>query len=1024
MKENEPRPAPSERSNDPDRVENSTEGVTRGEPATQAQPVARGGPASKAEAATKAGPTASDVMPKTEMFVVGIGASAGGLDAMQEIMRQFRPSSAAVAVIVVQHLEAHRKSELVTVLERVAAMPVQWAENGMAIEPGHVYVAPPKTCVRVSEGVLLLQPADERAGTEISFLFRALADDARERAVGVILSGNSADGSAGLQAIHRAGGLVLAQDPATAAFPVMPQSAIDAGCVDRVLSPTRIARELEKLTSESAEIWRRIATPVPGGASGTEQEQLATIFRLLATRRGVDFSEYKQSTIRRRLVRRMALAKIRELADYVRLLQRSRDEVDQLYESMLINVTEFFRDPESFEFLRREVLPGILRAHEDGSPIRVWVPGCSTGEETYSLGIIIRELLEETGRIVPVQIFSTDIGDAAIRTARAGLYSVADVANVSPERLGRFFFRTEHGYSVQKPIRDMCVFARQNVLKDSPFSRVDLISCRNLMIYLSPRLQRKLMPMFHYALVPDGYLFLGNSESVGGHVDLFRLIDRRFRVYSRRSVSRRANLEFMRAHLPVPESPPPANATSLMPDDLKEPSDIIREADRVVLSRHGPIGALVNDDLDILQFRGDVSPYLAPVPGRASLNLMKMAREGLLPELEAAVREAREQNVRVQRTGVAVSQGDVLRSVDIDVTPIASVRTKERFFLILFSPAAKPAAPAEEAGTTRVVATPQVEQLRRELQATRSYLQSTIEKHETTNQELRAANEEIQSSNEELQSTNEELETAKEELQSTNEELTTVNEELHSRQLEMMQLNNDLQNLINSVHLPIVILGQDLRIRRFTPMAQKILNVIPTDVGRPFSDINTRLNLPNLPELIAEVFESLTINEVEVQDVRDRWYSMRLRPYKTAENKIEGVVLTLIDIDEMKRAMAALEAARNLAQAVLDTTREAFAVLTPDFRIQNANEAFYRLFEIPKERAQEQALFDVLKLSDKTQGLRQALEGILPTHMSLTEHKVRIDLPSVGASTLVINVRQIASGVRTYPLVLLSVRLV
>jgi two-component system, chemotaxis family, CheB/CheR fusion protein len=963
--------------------------------------------------------------PAGEFFVVGIAASAGGLEAISELLKRIPPRT-NLAIALVQHLDPNHASMLVELLGRVTSIPVHWAAQDAVIEANHVYVAPPRMCLSVKQGKLCLHEQHQaRHAGDADHLLHSLAEEYKHRAVAIILSGNGADGTEGAKSIKGMGGIVMAQDPAQAAFPSMPRSAIDSGYVDRVLTPVGIAEELVKLTHTAPVLWSRIAVVDEAPPSRTEAEQLQAIFRLLAVRTGVDFSDYKQSMIKRRLARQMMLAKVPELADYVRLLQKNRDEVDKLNESLLINVTEFFRDPEYFDFLRASVLPEIMNHRDENTPIRIWVPGCSTGEEAYSYGILIRELLDEKGEMVQVQIFGTDVSDRAIGIARAGHFSPADVTNVTPDRLKRFFYKTDRGYVVQKPIRDMCVFARQNVAKDSPFSRIDLISCRNLLIYLSAKLQRKVMPIFHYALNADGYLVLGNSESVGSHVELYRLIDRRFRIYSRKSTNRRANFEFSVEH-PLPGAVSSPRPTPAMPDELKEPFDIIREADRIVLNRHGPIGVLVNEDLDILQFRGDVSLYLAPVPGRASLNLIKMAREGISAELQSALQEAREKNTRVQRTGISMMQGDVAKPIDIDVTPIDTIHTKERFYLVFFSPAATPAAAT---GTTKPdkakkQSTHQthIDQLRQDLQATRNYLQATIEKHEATNQELRAANEEIQSSNEELQSTNEELETAKEELQSTNEELTTVNEELHSRQVELIQVNNDLNNLINSVHLPIIILGQDMRIRRFTPMAEKVLNVIPTDIGRPLSDININLKIANLPRLMSEVMDSLTLKELEVQDNHGRWYSMRLRPYKTAENKIQGVVLTLIDIDQMKRTIVQVEEARDFAQAVIESVPEPLAVLTPEFRIRSANEAFTQLFRTSLDSIQDRSFFDLARDHDGIRQVRNLLEGLLPNGGSLTNHEARLDLPIIGPTPLLITGRQIVAGSRSYPLIVLSLR--
>jgi two-component system CheB/CheR fusion protein len=963
--------------------------------------------------------------PSGDFFVVGVGASAGGLGAVSEVLKRLQVRC-NLAVVIVQHLDPDHESILVELLHRATPLPVQWATHGLAVEPGNVYVAPRQKWVSIRQGVLLLRELDhERVSTAVDRFFQALADDCRHRAVGVVLSGDGADGRAGAKAIKGAGGIVFAQEPATASHPSMPRSAIEANCVDRVLTPVGIAEELIKLTHTAPALWSRIATPEETPPAGDEADLLQAIFRLLAMRTGVDFSDYKLSTIKRRLARQMMLAKTPALADYVKLLQKSRDELERLYESLLINVTEFFRDAECFDFLRAHVLPAIVAQHPEDAPIRLWVPGCSTGEEVYSFGILLRELFEAQGRILPVQIFGTDISEPAIAQARAGLYGAGDLANVSPERVKRFFSRTERGYLIQKSIRDMCIFARQNVAKDSPFSRLDLISCRNLLIYLNAKLQRKLMPVFHYALNPTGHLVLGSSESVGPHADLFRLVDRRFRIYSRKSTTRRASFEFS-IEIP-PCGLPPSKPIKAMPDDLKEPFDVIREADRIVLHRHGPTGVLVNEDLEILQFRGDVSPYLAPPAGRASLNLLKMAREGLAGELQALLQEARAKNARVQRAGATLLDDERTRAVDLDVTPIDTLHTKERFYLVLFTPGdARAPAPAVKRGrkTTggKVAGAAQVEQLRQDLHATRSYLQATVEKHEATNQELRAANEEIQSSNEELQSTNEELETAKEELQSTNEELTTVNEELHSRQLELIQVNNDLTNLINSVHLPIIILGPDLRIRRFTPMAEKVLNVIPTDIGRPLTDININLNVPDLPQLMAEVVDSLTIKELEVCDTRGHWYSMRLRPYRTAENKIEGVVITLIDIDQMKHTISELEEARDFAQALIESTHEPLAALNAQLRVTNANDAFCRLFRTTREEMRDRLFLDVVHDVRDVGNFRSALERVLPGGENLTDQRVEIDLPGAGPTRLTINARQIASGSRSYPMILLSLQ--
>ena len=984
-------------------------------PPTNSDPLSAAGPEEHTRGEADSGTS------QTDFFVVGIGASAGALESISEILRRL-PADCNLAIVVVQHLDPTHESILVDLLTRASTLPVSWASQGQRVAAGSVYVAPPKTCLEIKRGMLALLEADRhKSGGDIDHFLRTLANDTKHRSVGVILSGNGMDGTNGAKAIKGAGGVVFAQEPSSASFASMPRAVIEAGCADRVLPPSGIADALVKLSQRALELWQQLGARDEAAPAGNDAEHVQSILRLVAARARVDFSEYKQSTVSRRLVRQMMLSKSAHFADYLKLLQKDRSELERLYESLLINVTEFFRDPEYFEFLKESIVPEIMERHSEYAPLRIWVPGCATGEEAYSLGILLDELIYAKGLNVPVQIFGTDIGDRALTVARAGRYSPTDVAKVSPDRLRRYFHPADGGYVIQKHIRDLCIFARQNVARDSPFSRMDLISCRNLLIYFGPKLQQKLMSVFHYALKPGGYLMLGNSESIGGNAGLFALVDRRFRIYSRKDTGRRTMPDFVG---PPAADPVTTGAPVTPAEEPTDPFDIVREADRIVLSRHGPSGVVVNDELEIVQYRGDVSAYLAPTPGRASLNLFRMAREGLAGELQAAINEVRMKNVRVNRQNVRVVHGTTATPVDIDVTPLSAAHSKERFYLVLFTASRDKGTESAPRGSAKVRKTSEdskVAQLRQDLEATRVYLQSAFQRHEATNQELRAANEEIQSSNEELQSTNEELETAKEELQSTNEELTTVNEELHSRQLELLQLNSDLHNLINSVHLPIVILTHDMRIRRFTPMAEKVLKMIPGDIGRPLSDINIGLTVEDLPRLISEVMDSLSMHSVEVQDRDGRWFSLRIRPYKTADNKIDGVVLTLFDIDAMKRTLAEAEEARQLADAVIETAREPLAVLTAELKIERANEAFYRLFKTAKSHAEGRAFFDIVKQPDKVGGLKRSLESVLPAGTSLTNHQLSIDLPDADHSPVMVNVRRVASSTKRYPLILVSI---
>jgi two-component system, chemotaxis family, CheB/CheR fusion protein len=955
-----------------------------------------------------------------EFVVVAVGTSAGGLNALSELLSHLPPPAhGGLAVVIVQHLDPHHASLLVELLNRVSALPVEWAADGTKLKAGRVYVGPPGPSLTVVDGRLRLVDREKRFPDGIDGFFRSVAAAYRHRCIGVILSGSGGDGALGARAIKGVGGIVFAQEPEQAPFASMPRAAIESGCIDGVLPVSAIAAELGRLAETSRSVWRRIEQP-EDGAAAEESRHVAMILRLLAAQTGVDFSGYKPSTVRRRLARCMMMAKTATAAEYLAFLHRNREEIARLHESMLINVTEFFRDPEYFEYLRTRILPEILRRHVDGSPVRIWVPGCSTGEEAYTYGILMRELIEELGQSVPVQIFGTDISQPAIAHAQAGIYSAADLASLGAERIQRHFLQREGGFQIQKPVRELCIFARQNVVRDSPFSRLDLLSCRNLLIYLNAEYQRKLMPIFHYALRADGVLVLGHSESIG-QTDLFRALDSRFRIYTPRLTSRRTTISFSAGQPPTfADFKSAQSAAPNMPDRPRSSFDVIREADRIVANRHGPPGLVVNDEMDIVQFRGEVMPYLAPVAGRASLKLADMAREGLGLELQILIQEARRQNIRVKKTGLSFMQGLEAREIAIDVTPFQGPLQHERFFLLEFA-GHEAVAPVEQrpAAGNQNAYVGQIEQLRQDLQAAHHYLHSTIEKHEATNQELRAANEEVQSSNEELQSTNEELETAKEELQSTNEELSTVNEELHHRQLELVQVNNDLTNLIHSVHLPILILGADLRIRRFTPPAEKLFNLIPSDSGRPLSDINTSLEVKDLARRVTETIDTLAVSESEVQDRQGRWYSLRMRPYRTTENKIEGVVLTLFDIDDLKRTMALISESREFELAVFETTREPLVALDAELRIKMANHAFYRLFGLEREFPEGRLFLDVANDHGEFVEFKNALADILPSRSNLTDYELSVVLPDAGVVRLLVTGRQVV-GAKTYPCILLS----
>jgi two-component system CheB/CheR fusion protein len=825
----------------------------------------------------------------THFPIVAVGASAGGLEPFMEMLRNM-PDDSGTAIIYLQHSDASHTSELPQVLGRVTKMPVRLAEDVTAIEPNVVYVAPPDGAVTCVEAVLRVAPRNDRAVLPIDALFRSLATDQGSRAIGVILSGTASDGTLGAKAIKAEGGITFAQDD-TARFDGMPHNAIAAGAIDFILPAAGIAKEIALIAHHSY---------VAQGGDGDRlnEQELAKIFALLRGAHDVDFAHYKSPTIERRIRRRMALHKVERLRDYIAILGEKPGEIEQLYGDILIRVTSFFRDEAVFTALQQEILPALVRGH-GGNPVRIWVPGCATGEEVYSMAIVFQETLSALQLDCQIQVFGTDISDASIERARSGLYTENITAEVSAERLRRYFTKVDGGYRVSKAIRDCCIFARQNLTKDPPFSKVDLISCRNVLIYLDSVLQRRVMSVFHYALQPKGYLVLGSSETIGNYGDLFAIFNRRYKIYQKKGSVGRLPLDLTRASSPLIAAH--HDRMRGLEEEAAAIPNVFREADRLLLARFSPAGVVIDENMEILQFRGRTSTFLEPAPGTASFNLLKMAREGLLAELRTAIHQARKEDASVRREGISLTADGQTQLVNLDVIPFVSPHSARHFIVLFESPEAAPSKRGKKRAPKPPVETKQTVRLKRELEAIRDYLQSIIEEQEAMNEELRSANEEIQSSNEELQSTNEELETAKEELQSSNEELMTINEELERSNEELAHANNDLLNLLASVDLPIVMLDSNLRIRRFNPGAQRTLNLIPSDAGRSIRDLKLTLDLNDLDKMIAGVIDTLEVRELQVRDRNGSHYLLRIRPYKTADNKIDGAVLVLIDIDQLTK---------------------------------------------------------------------------------------------------------------------------
>jgi two-component system, chemotaxis family, CheB/CheR fusion protein len=860
---------------------------------------------SKSNDALEPAPTAPNGTPRFP--VVGIGASAGGLEAMTSLLKELA-SHLGMAYVLVLHLDPARESKVSEILARMTPIPVLQAQDGMRVEPDHIYVIPPNCDMTIDHRVLHLgnREPHRSANTTIDTFLRSLAVACGSNAIGVVLSGTASDGTLGLAAIKGEAGITFAQEPSSAKYDGMPASAIASGCVDFILPPAGIAKEIARIRHHPY-ISDHFNPEAGEVGDGSDMEQ---IFRLLRRTTTVDFSGYKSPTIARRIQRRMALQKIDKLKDYGNLLHRDSREVEALYYDLLINVTSFFRNPDAFAALRQIVYPAIMQARSSASgPVRIWVPGCSTGEETYSHAISLVEFLGEERADIPVQVFGTDLSESAIQRARAGVYKENIEADVTPARLRRFFYKADGGYQIKETIRDLCIFSTQNIFNDPPFSRMDLVSCRNVMIYLSQALQKRVVPIFHYALNPTGFLMLGSTEGLlGSGSELFEMTDKKQKIFRKRLVSSPVAFGFSVGKPEHgPTGTPTPTAQSKLPETQKIPMELQREADRLLLARYVPPAVLINEHLEILQTRGRTASFLELPSGKASLNLLKMARPGLLFELQGAIDEARKQGFEAIRPRVRVDD-EKIKTVTIRVVPFKVPTQTQHSFLIVFesdladgvSPSGLAQAPAahmvdQASAEEYSVLGRQIVQLRQELAATREYLQSIIESQEGTNEELQSANEEIQSGNEELQSTNEELQTSKEELESANEELHTVNEEMQHRNELLTQLNNDLTNLLYSVSLPIVMVGADLSVRRFTPQAAAVLGLSSSDIGRPMPRLRLKLDMGNLEQNMLDVIQQVQSQQLHVQDNDGKWCMLRIVPYRTMDNRIDGVVLSVMN---------------------------------------------------------------------------------------------------------------------------------
>jgi two-component system CheB/CheR fusion protein len=933
-----------------------------------------------------------------DLIVVGVGASAGGLEALVELMGRLPPDT-NLAFVVIQHLDPLHKSILPDLLSRNTSMQVVGVEQTVRIQANNIYVISPNTSLRVDVGRLVPEKRAPESFKPIDRFFESLATEFRERAMGIILSGTATDGTFGMTRIKAEGGITFAQDE-TAKFDSMPRSAIAAGIVDFVLPPWQIAEELLELARRP-----QLGREIPAQGDG------ATINRLLQLLRqhcGVDFTQYKQPTIVRRLNRRMLLRKTDTLEEYLEFVSKEPGELDALFDDLLINVTEFFRDPEVFEAAKRLAFPSIVQNRQQPFTIRVWIPGCSSGEEAYSMAIALTESLESQDIACAIQVFGTDLSDRAIEAARKAIYSESAVANVSPERLRRFFVRKDAGYEVGREIREKCIFSRHNVAKDPPLSRMDVISCRNLLIYFSPSIQRKVIGIFSYALRPTGCLMLGPSESLGRLAEHFSVVDESHKLYRRNTTA--APLPFGTGHTEDRTAAASGRAIRfprLLPGDLSsQGGQVQRYADQIVLSRYGPVGLTVDESLRIKSYRGDVAEFLIAPEMPVDAELLDSVRTDLRAVLSTAIEQA-QRTAAVVVGESATKEGNLPIAITVIPLSLAGLPTN---LLIVFGGEREPSTiehpPAKAPEDTAAKPEPSVEEenasLKQELKSTREYLQSVI-------QELRSANEEAQSANEELQSSNEELQTSKEELQSTNEELNTINAELQNRNSELAKVNDDLINLLASMNMPIVMTGRDLRIRRFTPIAEKILRLIPTDIGRPIADLKPRINVSDLEEVLSQVLHTLQPYERDVEDYDGHSYVMRVRPYRTVDDRIDGAILQLLDVSEIKRSLEQARYARDYAEAIVNTIREPLAVLDSQLRIRDANRSFYRAMEIREGTAAGESVFDVSSGQFGSQVIRDLFDQLKRGATELTDVEIEPKSRHGEIRTLLVNARRLSS---------------
>jgi two-component system CheB/CheR fusion protein len=928
--------------------------------------------------------------------VVGIGSSAGGLEALQQFFRAMPPDS-GLGFIIAAHLDPTQESHLTELLSRCTKMPVVQIENSAKVEPNRVFVIAPDQELTIREGVVRPNKPTAPRGHRhpVDSFFRSLAEDRGELAIAIILSGTGTNGSLGLRFIKAEGGIAIAQDPETAGFAGMPRSAIATGVVDLVLPPDKMPDALLNFARHPY-----VRQPVEAAVERTPDDQLEALLRLVQAKTRRDFSGYKKRTLLRRIHRRMGLHRIESLPNYIGRLQNDPDEVKALASDLTINVTGFFRDPDAWRTLGDKVIAPLVRERRAESTIRVWLPGCSTGEEAYSIAILLLEHAAAARKNFDLKLFATDVAEGVLTSARAGAYPASIAQDVTPERLKRWFVMEDDTYCVRKTLRDAITFAPQNLLQDPPFSRMDLISCRNLLIYLNPEIQKRVLALFHFALREGGHLFLGPAETIAAHEDLFESVSKKWRIYRRLGPTRHDIVDFPLLAPREGSAEAETRPEEARPQPHLSASELM---DRALLDRYVPASALIDRQFRVHYLRGPTEEYLRPPTGEPSYNLIAMARQGLQTTLRNAVRKAVDEGHEVM-ADARVRRGAALRPVRVVVAPLRSGHNPETRLLVTFSEHdlgrdVGSSAEVEEAASDS--------ELQMELDAAREDLRLTIEQMEAANEELKASNEEIRSINEELQASNEELETSKEELQSLNEELNTVNNQLQAKVQELEIRTNDLNNLLNSTDVATLFLDRSLCIRWFTPAMKALLELLPTDIGRPISHFAQRFSGGDLLEEARKVLERLLPSDTEVVDDLGRWYIRHAVPYRTEDDRIGGVVVTFVDITERKHAEEEVQRAREFAESIVDTVREPLLVLTPELMVRSANRSFYRDFQVSREETQDRLLYELGNGQWDIPELRRLLDEVLPHNHQFSDFEVEHDFEGIGRRTMLLNGRRL-----------------